>query len=164
MAAGNDGEELPDYNVQPATRTPGVITVGALDSSDQARSDSNYGSSVDIWAPGDNIPVAPDDDNPNGTYSNGTSAAAPIVSGVVAMLRYLDPSIDSVADRAGLLAAGCGKNSGSQAQGTNPADDDNTLVNAKKTADKTIDVSYLNQALQLVQRAGRPLSRKRWRS
>jgi hypothetical protein len=50
---------------------------------------------------------------------------------------------------AGLLAAGCGKNSGSQAQGTNSAlDYGNTLVNAKKTADKTIDVSYLNQALQ----------------
>src|SRR6267142_476803 len=50
---------------------------------------------------------------------------------------------------AALLAAGCGKNSGSQAQGTNSAlDYGNTLVNAKKTADKTIDVSYLNQALQ----------------
>ena len=30
-AAGNDGEQLPDLNVRPATRTPGVITVGALD-------------------------------------------------------------------------------------------------------------------------------------
>jgi hypothetical protein len=47
------------------------------------------------------------------------------------------------------LLAGCGKNSSPQAQGTNSAlDYGNTLVNAKKTADKTIDVSYLNEALQ----------------
>jgi hypothetical protein len=32
---------------------------------------------------------------------------------------------------------------------TNPADINNPLVNAKRTADKTIDVSYLNQAVQL---------------
>lgn len=36
-----------------------------------------------------------------------------------------------------------------QTQSTNPADINNPLVNAKRTADKTIDVSYLNQALQL---------------
>ena len=54
--------------------------------------------------------------------------------------------------------AGCGNGSGSQNQGTNtvadsasnsPADYLGALVRAKKTADKTIDVSYLNQALQL---------------
>ena len=56
-----------------------------------------------------------------------------------------------------VLATGCGNGSGSQNQGTNavtgstsnnPADYLGTLVRAKKTADKTIDVSYLNQALQ----------------
>src|ERR1035441_2468713 len=54
--------------------------------------------------------------------------------------------------------AGCGQSSSSQTQNTNdtanaasnnPADYLGTLVQAKKTADKTIDVSYLNQALQL---------------
>lgn len=97
-AAGNDGEELPDYNVRPATRTPGVITVGALAGDYSAAGYSNYGSSVDIWAPGDNIPVAPDPDNLAGGFSSGTSLASPIVAGVVAMLKYLDPSIR--ADRA----------------------------------------------------------------
>lgn len=94
-AAGNDAQELPNYNVRPATRTPGVITVGALDSTDQAAGYSNFGSSVDIWAPGDSIPVAPDDDNPQGSVDSGTSVASPIVAGVVAMLRYIDPSVDS---------------------------------------------------------------------
>ena len=47
-----------------------------------------------------------------------------------------------------MLAAGCGKSPEPQ-KAVNPADVDNTLVNAKRTADKTIDVSYINQALQL---------------
>ena len=51
------------------------------------------------------------------------------------------------------LLASCGEKPGSQAQNqspsTNPADINNPLVNAKRTADKTIDVSYLNQAIQL---------------
>lgn len=47
-----------------------------------------------------------------------------------------------------VLAAGCDKSSTPKAQ-TNPADVDNPLVNAKRTADKVIDVSYINQALQL---------------
>jgi hypothetical protein len=47
-----------------------------------------------------------------------------------------------------VLAAGCGKSSSPQ-PAVNPADVDNPLVNAKRTADKTIDVSYINQALQL---------------
>jgi outer membrane murein-binding lipoprotein Lpp len=52
-----------------------------------------------------------------------------------------------------LLIAGCDNNSGSGSASTtvstNPADINNPLVNAKRTADKTIDVSYLNQAVQL---------------
>jgi hypothetical protein len=51
---------------------------------------------------------------------------------------------------AGLVAAGCGKNNSSSLQDTKKAlDYGNTLVNAKKTADKTIDVAALNQEVQL---------------
>jgi hypothetical protein len=54
---------------------------------------------------------------------------------------------------AAVLVAGCNNSSNQQAQtntvSTNPADVDNVLVNAKRTADKTLDVSYLNQAAQL---------------
>ncbi|HEX7654400.1 MAG TPA: hypothetical protein VF607_12900 [Verrucomicrobiae bacterium] len=44
--------------------------------------------------------------------------------------------------------SGCGEKS-APAPATNPADVNNPLVNAKRTADKTIDVSFLNQAIQL---------------
>ncbi|MBK7591996.1 MAG: S8 family serine peptidase [Betaproteobacteria bacterium] len=96
-AAGNGdednvGQELPDWNVRPATRTPGV-TVGALDASDNATGYSNYGSSVNIWAPGDNIPVVPDGNNPNGSQPSGTSMASPIVAGVAAMMRAVNPGL-----------------------------------------------------------------------
>jgi hypothetical protein len=103
-AAGNGdsdsvGQELPDYDVRPATRTPGVITVGALDVSDNATPYSNYGSSVTIWAPGDNIPVGPDDLNRSGSTASGTSMAAPLVAGVAAMMRAVNPSLDPLAIR-----------------------------------------------------------------
>jgi hypothetical protein len=93
-AAGNSSLDLPDdENIRPATRTPGVLTVGALDTNDTARSSSNYGSSVDLWAPGTSVPVAPNGNSLNGTTFSGTSAAAPVVAGVAAMMRYANPSL-----------------------------------------------------------------------
>jgi hypothetical protein len=51
---------------------------------------------------------------------------------------------------AAVLLAGCGESSTPQTQSTNPADvTNNVLVNSKRTADKTIDVSFVNQAIQL---------------
>ena len=92
-SAANHGSELPDKAVFPATRTPGVITVGALDSSgNNAKSNSNYGSSVDVWAPGENIHTVPDPDT-NPVFFNDTSAAAPVVSGVAALLLSVNPSL-----------------------------------------------------------------------
>ena len=54
-----------------------------------------------------------------------------------------------VAASALTLLTGCGDKPSAQSQPVNPADVNNPLVNAKRTADKTIDVSYLNQAIQL---------------
>ncbi len=89
--AGNDHKRLPeDDNPRPATRTPGTITVGALDGADQPKSDSNYGSSINVWAPTD-IPVIPDENSPFGSTFAGTSASAPFVSGIMAMMRAVAP-------------------------------------------------------------------------
>jgi hypothetical protein len=55
---------------------------------------------------------------------------------------------------ASLLFAGCGKDSTPQTPAQTPeanaaANSGNPLVNAKKTADKTVDAAALNQAVQL---------------
>ena len=104
-AAGNDADDLPDdSNIRPATRTPGVLTIGALDTMDNARGDSNYGSSVSLWAPGTSIPVAPDGSSPNGSFWSQTSFASPIVAGVAAMMRFANPSL-SASDILGMLVS-----------------------------------------------------------
>ena len=98
-AAGNDHEELPDAVVFPATRTPGVITVGALDTGSVtlAADFSNFGSSVDIWAPGTNIHIMPDPapGNASGSQKSGTSLAAPIVAGVAALMKSVNFALKS---------------------------------------------------------------------
>jgi hypothetical protein len=107
-AAGNFGQELPDgeLHVRPATRTPGVLTVGALDTNDGPRSDSDYGSSVWLWAPGTGIPVAPFPSAPQGATFGQTSAAAPVVAGVAAMMRYLDDGMSAADIRRTLVDTG----------------------------------------------------------
>lgn len=78
IASGNDGEYLgvPD--------TPEVIHVGATDSRDYVASFSTYGSFVDFVAPGQGIYSA----IWNGGYGyvSGTSDAAPVVSGALALM------------------------------------------------------------------------------
>ena len=51
---------------------------------------------------------------------------------------------------AAILVAGCGNNSTPPSQGSTPGTNfASTLVNANKSGNSTIDVSYLNSALQL---------------
>lgn len=52
-SAGNDGGDVDANRYEPCV-IPGVICVGALENEvNTARSYSNYGESVDIWAPTD---------------------------------------------------------------------------------------------------------------
>ncbi len=89
-AAGNDNTNWLFY---PAAY-PGVIGVSATDANDQRASFSNYGSYVDIAAPGVSIlstfPVFLDPLDPYERLS-GTSMAAPHVAGVAGLVWSLRP-------------------------------------------------------------------------
>jgi serine protease len=85
-AAGNDGMRAPFY---PAAY-PEVLSVAATDSADNKSYYSNYHATVGVTAPGDDILST----LPGGLYGrmSGTSMAAPVASGVVALVRQSFPS------------------------------------------------------------------------
>ena len=82
-AAGNSNADA--CRSSPA-RAPLAITVGATDSSDLKASFSNWGSCLDIWAPGVGVLSAYRTSDTATTTMSGTSMAAPHVAGAVARL------------------------------------------------------------------------------
>lgn len=80
VSAGNSNSSACNYS--PASAAD-AITVGATESNDKRASYSNYGSCVDIFAPGSGIYSS----TINGGYAswNGTSMASPHVAGVAAL-------------------------------------------------------------------------------
>jgi subtilisin family serine protease len=86
-AAGNDGNTTQPWL---ATRS-GVIAVAATDQSDNKVSWSNYGTWVDIAAPG--VSILSTYYNNDYEYLDGTSMSAPFVVGVAGLIVAADPSL-----------------------------------------------------------------------
>lgn len=89
-AAGNEAATTCD--VLPASAA-GVISVAASDQDDKEASFSNYGTCVDIFAPGVSIFSASNSSNVAYALRSGTSMAAPHVVGVVARLLDCVPTL-----------------------------------------------------------------------
>ncbi|WP_028811516.1 S8 family peptidase [Streptomyces flavidovirens] len=94
VAAGNGnilGWPANACNYSPA-RVPEAITVGATDSSDRRASFSNYGTCLDLFAPGVNVTSAWKDNDTATKTISGTSMAAPHTAGVAALYVSVNPT------------------------------------------------------------------------
>jgi cerevisin len=87
VAAGN---ETQDANNSSPARSPAVITVGAVNINDQLASFSNFGSPVDILAPGQDILSAGFEADDAVKNLSGTSMASPHIAGLAAYLLGLE--------------------------------------------------------------------------
>ncbi|NPA65404.1 MAG: S8 family serine peptidase [Epsilonproteobacteria bacterium] len=108
FACGNDGSSLDIPSIEDECEASSVIGVGSSNEYNQMASYSNYGMNMDLLAPSgeygivtidaqgsagynqDQLNTLHDNDY---TYFAGTSAAAPEVSGVIALLKSINPSL-----------------------------------------------------------------------
>lgn len=103
-ASGNENRDAKDSS--PA-RSPEIICVGNMQSNDAIYSGqfgSNYGSTVDILAPGTNVQSLSFASDSATTSKTGTSMASPHVAGLISYIRGLEGAMTAEAVKARVLA------------------------------------------------------------
>ncbi|MFS0693935.1 S8 family peptidase [Streptomyces nitrosporeus] len=102
VAAGN---ESTNASTKSPARVAAAITVGSTTSTDARSSFSNYGSVVDIFAPGSSITSAWNTGDSATNTISGTSMASPHVAGAAALYLADHPGQTPAQVSAGLVAA-----------------------------------------------------------
>ena len=116
--AGNDHEDI-ENNVIPAALTTSfetfpalknLITVSSVDNASGLRRKwsrfSNYGNGITLAAPGENVWVVDIDESDGYGLEKGTSYAAPMVTGTVALMKALNPDLDPASIKGRLTGTG----------------------------------------------------------
>lgn len=103
VAAGNDNANACNYS--PA-RAASAITVGSTTSSDARSSFSNFGTCLDIFAPGSSITSAWHTGSSATNTISGTSMASPHVAGVAALYLQASPSASPATVRNAIVNGG----------------------------------------------------------
>ncbi|WP_433057885.1 S8 family serine peptidase [Dactylosporangium sp. CS-033363] len=110
QAAGNNGDDACYYSPQGVAA---ALTVGNSTSADARNSSSNYGSCLDLFAPGTSIVSASYSSNTGSATMTGTSMASPHVTGAAALYLGANPSATPAQVRSALVSNGStGKISG----------------------------------------------------
>ena len=86
-ASGNSGTSFVSY----PGAYPSVISVGAVDQLSRRASFSNFGTELDLMAPG--VQIYSTQGSSSYQYLSGTSTAAPYVAGVAALMLSVNPSL-----------------------------------------------------------------------
>jgi subtilisin family serine protease len=115
VAAGNSSADACNYS--PAS-APDAVTVGATTSGDARASYSNYGSCVDIFAPGSSITSAWNTGSSATNTISGTSMASPHVAGVAALVLEDNPTASPLAIAAFLVGTATANKVGSAGTGS----------------------------------------------
>lgn len=115
VAAGNSNADACNYS--PA-RVPAAITVGATTSTDARASYSNFGSCLDVFAPGSSISSAWYTGDTAVNTISGTSMASPHVAGVAAQVLQQQPTATPAAVAQKLVSTASSNKVGSAGTGS----------------------------------------------
>ncbi len=91
IAAAGNGNENNDITPHFPSNYKHVLAVGATDNSDRKANFSNYGVTVDVFAPGVGINSTQPNNQYSGNFWQGTSMSAPFVAGIAGLVKTLHP-------------------------------------------------------------------------